>query len=93
MKIYDSNFKNEIIELDFGNVNVGESKTLSFILFNENNSNASIELSAERVTLSQTKAVLGPHAKLTIAANWIPSLSLKESLKTKILISGGEIYV
>ena len=91
MKIYDSKMK-EISELDFGRVNVGESKTVQFILYNENNSVATVSLKVEKVSLSLTSASLGFKQKVLVEATWTPLLSLKESLRVELKIDGGEVF-
>ena len=96
MKLYkDKNCKEEIIELNLGIVEAGESKEFIFYVKNDIEANLKelsflINHKEVKIIKSPTNMEIGEIAELII--KWSPSVTLKEGLKTLIEIKGKELW-
>jgi len=100
MKILDK-FGNEVKELDFDKVFVGDSKEIEYYLYNDTNADISdieIELSSETSEILEELEILeypkylSAGKKEVFKIKWTPNLKIKKGLKAKIKISGIEIW-
>jgi hypothetical protein len=100
MKIYkDESITEEVVELDFGRVEVGEEKIVSYWLYNDSTAvieqiNINLEkiTSQEEVEILEYPKELRPFAKAEIKAKWSPSLKIKAGLKVKVKVSGLQVW-
>lgn len=96
MKLYkDSSLKEEIGDLDLGIVEAGSKKEYTFYVYNELKANLiEIEFAVNHKEIKILKAPENLESlksdKLII--EWSPSVTLKEGLKTQLLISTKELW-
>lgn len=94
MKLLDSQNK-EITELDFGNVEIDNTKTI--VCFLENDSEAFLEqikikVSNEEVAVSLASSFLDPFKKAKVEFTWTPSLKERKGLKADVSIEVTQIW-
>jgi len=96
MKIFsDKDLKSEVTELNLGIVEAGESKDFTFYVKNDSNAelkNLNFAIEHKEVTMLEFPKSLIKYASAELKIKWFPSVTLKEGLKAKLLISGLELW-
>jgi len=96
MKIFkNANLTDQITVLDLGIVKAGDSK--QFVFYILNNSNASLKdlifvVEHSEVNVIEAPKELLPNENNKLIIEWNPSITLKEGLKTKLKITGNELW-
>ena len=96
MKFYkNENLTEELITLDLGIVEAGESKQFTFYVFNDSLAHLTdLEfeiLHQEVIVISAPKDLL-PQANSEFIIEWNPSVTLKEGLQARVSIKGKELW-
>lgn len=97
MKIYkDPQLKEETAVLDFGIVLAGEKKEYTFYILNDSFSailqNLSFKISHPEIKIVESPKELGKQESGKITIEWVPTITLKAPLRTKMEIDGFELY-
>ena len=93
MKILDKN-KVELKEINFDLVEVGKTKTLNYLILNDEDceiSDIKVITESKEVTIISPK-ILGPFETDKIDFSWTPTLEVKKGLKTKFTIEATQIW-
>lgn len=93
MKILDKS-KVELKEINFDLVEVGKTKTLNYLIYNDEDceiSDIKVTTESKEVTIASPK-ILGPFETDKIDFSWTPSLDIKKGLKTKFTIEATQIW-
>lgn len=96
MKLFkDSSLREEIQELDLGEVFAGQKKEYRFFIFNNNGTDVkdikiSIEHNEIKLISYPTKLKDKEHG--SVIFEWTPSLTIKKGLKAQIQISCIEVW-
>jgi hypothetical protein len=96
MKLYKGKSTTEPIEtLVFGEVQAGESKEYSFYIYNDNGTflkNIEVYVDSSEVQVLEKPSTLDKGTFGLLKLAWKPSITLKKGLKTKIQLSGVEVW-
>lgn len=93
--VENPNTKKEVLSVDFGKVEVGTSKTLTFQLFNDGNSwvtDIKVTFSDPKVQILDLPTELSPYESRPFKLVWKPSMELKKALKGTLEISAVEEF-
>lgn len=96
MKLFqDADLKYEIDLLDLGRLPAGETK--QYVFYVSNDSAAILEDLVFSVEHEEAKVIKAPtempiRAVSELVIEWSPSVTLKEGLKTRLIITGKEIW-
>lgn len=100
MKIYkDEELKDIAFELDFGRVEVGEEKIVSYWIYNDEScilERMSLEMenitSKEEVEILEMPKELRPFQKAELKVKWSPSLKIKAGLAVQAKINALKVW-
>jgi len=96
MKLYkDENLTQETNDLDLGIVSAGNSKDFIFYLYNDVKAELtelSFTLTNSEVKVIEAPKILQFGEKGILKIRWTPSITLKQGLKTDLVINGYELY-
>ena len=96
MKLYkNKELTEEISVLDFGIVEAGESKIFTFYVKNDSDAelkNLSFSVDHKEVTMVESPKSLLKKESVELKVKWSPSITIKEGLKAKLIISGVELW-
>lgn len=93
MKILNQN-NQEILEIDFGVVEVGKVSTLTYTLWNDEECELKdIDIRVENKEVQVTyPQQMNPFEKANIEFVWTPTLEIKKGLKSKFLIIATQLW-
>lgn len=96
MKIYkNKNLTEEVIELNLGIVEAGDSKIFTYYIKNDSDAeltNLNFSVDHKEVKVIEFPNILSKQTSAELKIEWKPSITLKEGLHTKLLISGIELW-
>lgn len=100
MKMYnDESLKEEIVDVQFGRVEVGEKKIVSAWLYNDSSAiledvkvNLEQIVSKEEVKILEQPKEMRPYAKAEVKFEWEPTLKIKAGLKIGVDIKALEVW-
>lgn len=96
MKLFsDSLLKTEVSTLDFGIVEAGESKTVSYYLLNDTGTEVidlEYKVSNKEITILSSPRELAKDKSGEIKLLWKSNLNVKAGLKATLDIKGSEIW-
>jgi hypothetical protein len=96
MKLYkNKELTEEISILDFGILAAGESKTFSFYAKNDSDAelrNLTFSVEHKELSMIEFPKNLLKKESAELKIKWTPSVTLREGLKTKLNISGIELW-
>lgn len=96
MKIFkDQELKNEIIELDLGILEAGESKKYIYYIWNDSKAqllNLVFFVDNQEVKIVKYPEKLEINESSILVIEWKPSITLKEGLKANLSMKGKELW-
>ena len=96
MRIFkDKELTQEIIELDLGIVEAGETKTFMFYVLNDSKANLhelKFSILHDEVKIIEAPKELSSYANDELTIEWNPSVTLKEGLKAQLRVEGKELW-
>lgn len=96
MKIYsDKERTQEVKSVDFGIVEVGQTKDLIFYVYNNTQGvlkKLEFKFGNTQVEVVSAPMEIAPESIEVLKIRWTPNLKLKEGLKTSLTVEGVEIY-
>lgn len=96
MKIYkDRTLRTEVGGIDFGVVEAGESKTITYFLLNDTGTrviNLEIAASNKEILVGEYPKNLDKGAVVELKLTWKSSLNVKAGLKAVLDIKGAELW-
>lgn len=96
MKIYkEKELKEEVTNLDFGITLAGDTKEITFYLYNDSTADV-VEIKPTidnaEVSVKDCPTNLGSKQSASIVFAWSPSVTLKQGLKTQLNLKFFELY-
>lgn len=97
MKMYrDPELKEEISQIDFGEVEIGQSKEMTVYLLNERDTllkNLNFSFKNKDVEVIESPRALSPRQITKLVVRWTPNLQIKSALKIDLLVRGEEVIL
>jgi hypothetical protein len=96
MKLYkNKELTEEITVLDFGILSAGESKIFTFYVKNDSEAelrNLSFSVEHKELSMVESPKSLLKKEEAELKIKWSPSVTLREGLRSKLNISGVELW-
>lgn len=99
IQIYEDSKRNVILKtIHFGEVEAGDSKTMSIFLYNDSRTNVrdikmKFNPNVEGLEFVSVPETIGPNQGAVVKIKWSPSMNFKKALSTSIEINGKEVYI
>lgn len=97
MKMFrDPELEEEISQIDFGEVEIGQSKEVTVYLLNERDTllkNLNFSFKNTDVEVVTSPRTLSPRQISKLTVRWTPNLQIKKALKIDLVIRGEEVIL
>jgi hypothetical protein len=99
IQIYEDSKRNMLLKtIHFGEVEAGDSKTMTIFLYNDSRTSVrdirmKFNPDVKGLEIVSAPESIGPNQGATVKLKWSPSKDFKKALNTAIEINGKEVYV